>query len=145
MHDNANVTFNTNESLMMMGTLLSLQPRSTGGGAGKTSDEMVTELATSFEASCPDLLLEEEAGETTFVIQENGLLNSLAICLVQEMVKFNRLLNRMRSTLKDIKRAIKGLIVMSADLDAMYTSFLNNQVSQIIYIRQNTLLNILFF
>jgi dynein heavy chain len=128
MHDNANVTFNTNESLGMMATLLSLQPRSSGGGAGKSSDEMVTDLATSFEASCPDLLLEEEAGETTFIIQDNGLLNSLAICLVQEMVKLNRLLKPMRSTLADIKRAIKGFIVMSADLDSMYTSFLNNQV-----------------
>lgn len=76
-------------------------------------------------------MLEEEAGETTFVIQSNGLLNSLAICLVQEMVKFNRLLTRMTNTLKDIKRAIKGFIVMSADLDAMYTSFLNNQLPRV--------------
>ena len=34
----------------------------------------------------------------------------------------------MTSSLRDIKRAIKGFIIMSADLDAMYTSFLNNQV-----------------
>ena len=29
---------------------------------------------------------------------------------------------------KDIKKAIRGMIVMSADLDSMYTSFLNNMV-----------------
>jgi dynein heavy chain len=104
------------------------QPRSAGGGAGKSSDEMVTELATTFESLCPELLLEENAGPTTFVIQSNGLLSSLAICLTQEMVKFNRLLNKMTSSLRDIKRAIKGFIIMSADLDSMYTSFLNNQV-----------------
>jgi dynein heavy chain, axonemal len=90
MHENANVTFNTSESLLLMSTILSLQPRSTGGGVGKSSDDMVLELAELFEAECPDRLDEGRAGPTTFVIQSNGLLSSLAICLTQEMVKFNR-------------------------------------------------------
>lgn len=47
-------------------------------------------LATAFEDQCPDTLLPEEAGASTFVIQPNGLMTSLAICLSQEMVKFNR-------------------------------------------------------
>lgn len=34
----------------------------------------------------------------------------------------------MRSSLRDIKKAIRGLIVMSSDLDAMYTAFLNNRL-----------------
>jgi dynein heavy chain len=131
MHDNANVTFNTNESLQLMATLLSLQPRSATGGGGKSSDDIVIELAEEFEAKVPALLLQDDAGPTTFIVQENGLLNSLAICLVQEMIKFNRLLNRMKSSLIDIKKAIRGMIVMSSDLDAMYTAFLNNQLPNI--------------
>ncbi len=129
MHENANVTFNTNESLNLMATMLSLQPRSSGGGAGgKTSDDVVIELATMFEAQCPAMMLEEDAGPTTFVIQPNGLMTSLAICLAQEIIKFNRLQATMMTTLKDIKKAIKGMIVMSSELDAMYTSFMNNQL-----------------
>lgn len=128
MHDNANVTFTTNESLLLMGTLLSLQPRSSGGGSGKSSDDIVIDLAGAFEVRCPDAMLDEEAGATTFTIQSNGLMTSLAICLSQEIIKFNRLIDQIRSTLRDIKKAIKGFIVMSADLDALYTSFLNNQV-----------------
>jgi len=131
MHENANVTFNTNESLTLMSTLLSLQPRSSGGGGGKTSDEMVVELAQKFQEECPEILDEDDAGETTFVIQPNGLLTSLAICLSQEMIKFNRLINKINSSLQDIQKAIKGLIVMSSDLDAMFTSFLNNQIPPI--------------
>lgn len=130
MHENANVTFNTNESLQLMATLLSLQPRSTGSSA-QSSDDVVINLATQYETQCPELLNMDEAGPTTFVIQPNGLLTSLAICLTQEMVKFNRLLNKMSSTLRDIKKAIRGMIVMSSDLDAMYTSFLNNQLPAI--------------
>jgi dynein heavy chain len=37
----------------------------------------------------------------------------------------------MQGSLRDIRRAIKGMIVMSSDLDAMYTSFLNNQLPRI--------------
>ena len=57
---------------------------------GKSSDDLVYELAEQYEAECPQLLDEGKAGPTTFVIQGNGLLSSLAICLTQEMVKFNR-------------------------------------------------------
>jgi len=131
MHENANVTFNTNESLNLMATILSLQPRSSGGGSGKTSDEIVSELATGFETVCPDVLNYDDAGPTTFIIQPNGLLKSLAICLEQEMIKFNRLIMRLRSSLRDVKKAIRGMIVMSSDLDALYTSFLNNQLPKI--------------
>eukprot|EP01041_Mallomonas_annulata_P001585 gene1585-3062_t len=131
MHENANVTFNTNESLNLMATLLSLQPRSSGGGSGKTSDEMVIELADALEAQCPEKLNEESAGPTTFVIQPNGLLPSLAICLVQEMIKFNRMISTMRHSLTDLKRAIRGMAVMSGELDAMYSSLLSNGVPKI--------------
>jgi dynein heavy chain len=56
------------------------------------------------------------------------LLPSLAIVLTQEMVKFNRLLSTMTRSLSDVKRAIQGFIVMSADLDQMYNAFMNNQL-----------------
>ena len=69
MHDNANVTFNTNESLALMATLLSLQPRTSGGGSGKTSDDVVAELASAFQEQQPTILDPDHAGSTTFVIQ----------------------------------------------------------------------------
>lgn len=44
---------------------------------------------------------------------------------------YHSLLDVMQSSLSDIRKAIKGMIVMSSDLDAMYTSFLNNQLPRI--------------
>jgi dynein heavy chain len=44
------------------------------------------------------------------------------------MQRFNRLLTVMRSTLVLLKKAIKGFIVMSEDLDSMYLSILNGMV-----------------
>ena len=46
-------------------------------------------------------------------------MNSLGTFLLIEMGKFNKLLKKMRVTLVEVQRAIKGTVVMSADLDAM--------------------------
>jgi dynein heavy chain len=131
MHGNANVTFTTNESITLMATLLSLQPREAATVGGKTSDDIVLELADDFTERLPNVLNADEAGPLTFIIQTNGLLNSLAICLEQEMVRFNHLTTNLSDSLKSIDLAIHGMIVMSSDLDKMYTAFLNNQVPRI--------------
>lgn len=58
-----------------------------------------------------------------FKMDKQGLIPSLSTVLVQEMTRFNNLLNRMRTSLGLLKKAIRGFIVMSAELDAMYSSF----------------------
>ena len=56
------------------------------------------------------------------------LMNSLDTVLSQEYYKFNKLLNTLRITLKNLQDAIKGLAVMSIELEAMYWSFLQGRV-----------------
>jgi len=112
----------------MMAKILQLQPRTGGGVGGKSPDELVTELAEHMESQVPAILDKDNAGPTTFVVQPNGLLNSVAIVLTQEMIKFNRLIRKMRSSLRDIKKAIQGFIVMSPDLDEMYSAILQNRL-----------------
>ena len=134
MHQNANTTFNTTTSLILMAKILSLQPRASGGGDGKSPDEIVMELVETFQSQVrtphiaqnakafkkyssqflssviqvPAKLEMDDAGPTTFVLQPNGLFNSLAIVLTQEMIKFNRLINSMNSSLRNVKLAIQG-------------------------------------
>ena len=43
-------------------------------------------------------------------------------------MRYNKLLKQMAATLKDVRKALKGLVVMSAELDALATSLYNNQV-----------------
>merc|ERR1711988_1289269 len=131
MHENANTTYNKNLGATLIKDMLSLQPRATGGGGGLSSDDIVANLAQKFPDEMPHELDLDDAGETTFVVQPNGLLTSLMIVLQQEIVKFNRLLGVLQVTLVDIQKAIKGLILMSIDLDAMYTACLNNAVPPI--------------
>lgn len=42
--------------------------------------------------------------------------------------RFNRLSRTVSSSLSELQKAIKGLVVMSAELEAMYNSMLTNQV-----------------
>ena len=48
--------------------------------------------------------------------------------LQQELLRFNRLLSAIRGSLQNLRKAIKGLVVMSGELEAMITSLFNNQV-----------------
>lgn len=134
MHENANVTYERNESANMARIILSLEPRDSGGGGGKSNDQRVLDLAASIQENLPANLSLDDAGSTTFKTRDVAgtvVMDSLATVLSQELVKFNTLLNRMRSSLVDIQKAINGLIVMSSDLDNMYTAFLNGKLPQI--------------
>jgi len=131
MHDNANIAFQKEETNTLVRTILDVQPRMTGGASGKTPDELVLELASSIEEKLPKSLLDlDEAKAGTFDLDEQGRVQSLSTVLRQEVDRFNRLLKVLWASLSNIKKAIKGLVVMSAELEKVYTSFLNNQVPE---------------
>ena len=54
----------------------------------------------------------------------------LHVTLFQEVERYNILLNNMLSTLNMLKKGIKGLVVMSSDLDSIF-EWLNNKVPAI--------------
>jgi len=130
MHANANISFQLQETRKVVDTVLSMQPRATGGGGGegKSGDELVDELAQEILAGLPGKLDREEAHESTFALAAGGLVNSLGTVLGQEMDRFNRLLSKVGSSLRELRRALQGLVVMSGDLELMYDKMLSNRV-----------------
>merc|ERR1711988_78289 len=50
--------------------------------------------------------------------------SALYIVLVQELQRYNGLLGKIRKSLSDVQKGIKGLVVMSSDLDAVFQKLL---------------------
>ena len=95
LHDNANIAYQKQESNLMVEKILSIQPRVTGGGDGLSPEQLVLERARELAAMVPDNL-DKSNGQKEQFKTTNGLWPSLTTVLVQEIDKFNRLLNRMR-------------------------------------------------
>jgi len=128
MHENANLAFQIQETNVLVRSILEVQPRMSTGGSGKTSDEIVYELADSILGKLPDVLDMENAHKDLFKTDAKGRINSLTTVLGQEVDRFNNLLKVIKTSLRQLQKAIKGLVVMSLELDKVYTSFINNQV-----------------
>jgi dynein heavy chain len=137
MHVNANIAFQLNETRTIFDQVLSIQPRVEGSKTAdtKTPEELVDELAEHFQQNCPQDFPHDSAGfgrdqhaHSLFILQANGAFPSLDTVLIQELDRFNALVRAMRASLALLRKAIKGLVVMSSDLEAMFVAFQNNQV-----------------
>jgi len=73
----------------------------------------------------PALLDKTLGKKDMFKADKQGLIPSVSTVLLQEMQRFNRLLTIMRNTIVLLKKAIKGFIVMSEELDSMYICIQN--------------------
>ena len=112
-----------------------MSPLSPGKAATATavplsSDDRVVAVAAEVSAVLPPRLKREEAGALAFtVVKATGLPDCLSTVLQHEMERYNRLLTVIDDTVQQLQRAIKGLVVMSDHLEAVYTSLLSNKVS----------------
>lgn len=128
LHQNADISSQQKESKDIADAIIAVQPRTSSGGAGKSNDEIVAEMAADLGRQMPPQLQKKEAHHLVFRKLADGSINPLGIFLQHEMHKMNRLIGQMASMLRELGRAIKGLVVMSAELDAMYANFLFQQV-----------------
>ena len=129
LHENANMAFLSSETSKLIGSVLSVQPRLTTSGAEKTPDEIVFEVADMIQEKLRKTLIDiDEAKEHTFDRDAKGQVKSLSTVLRQEVDRFNILLVVLWDSIKNLKKAIKGLVVMSEELEQIYNGFINNQV-----------------
>ncbi|KAA0178391.1 hypothetical protein FNF27_00240 [Cafeteria roenbergensis] len=103
-----------------------------GGAAGApkslTPDEQVRVVAEGIASRLPGMLTRKGSSETTFAKIADGSMNSLGVFCAQEMDRFNVLIHEVRSSLLELEKAIKGLVVMSPALETMYQAFLFQKV-----------------
>jgi dynein heavy chain len=123
MHDNVDISRELQETRLLIDNILLTQGRLEGGASSK-SDEALYQIAGNILAKMPkDYDLELALKRYPVVYSE-----SMNTVLVQEMDRFNRLTSIVRSSLENLQKAIKGLVVMSADLEALANSLLVGKI-----------------
>ena len=129
LHPNANVTFKKKTIGEFTEVLTMIQPRAVAAGKHVvTPEEIVSAEASKMLSMVPELLDRKRAHETTFIVTENGAVQSLGVFLGQEMDRFNALLKVMKRTLADLIDAIRGTVVMSLELEHMFNNILDRKV-----------------
>ncbi|GCB71663.1 hypothetical protein scyTo_0001655 [Scyliorhinus torazame] len=123
LHENADITKDNQETNQLFEGVLLTLPRQ-GGGAGKSPQEVVEDLAADIISKLPDDFDLEEVMHKYPVVYEE----SMNTVLRQELIRFNRLTEVVHSSLINIRKAIKGLVVMSSELENVFDSMLVGKV-----------------
>jgi dynein heavy chain len=123
LHDNANISCAISETNGLLNTALSLQPRSSGS-EGKSWGDTLTELAFDIGNRVPPVFDIEKA-MVLFPVRYDESMNTV---LTQELLRFNKMIAVVNQSLADVQRAIKGLVVMSAELEMMGNSMVIGKV-----------------
>ncbi|GFS18450.1 dynein heavy chain 1, axonemal [Elysia marginata] len=123
LHDNANITFAQNETSFLLGYMVQLQPKTASGG-GLSREEVMEKTASALLEKVPDLVSMKLVQEK-FPVRYEQSMNTV---LAQEVIRYNRLLSVIQSTLRDLLKALKGLVVMSQKLEEMANSLFVNVV-----------------
>uniref|UniRef100_A0A8D2DP18 Dynein axonemal heavy chain 1 n=1 Tax=Sciurus vulgaris TaxID=55149 RepID=A0A8D2DP18_SCIVU len=126
LHDNANITFAQNETFALLGSIIQLQPKSSSAG-GQGREEIVEDVAKNILLQVPDPINLQSVVAKYPVLYEE----SMNTVLVQEVIRYNRLLQVITQTLQDMLKALKGLVVMSSQLELMAASLYNNSVPEL--------------
>lgn len=121
-HPNADIASLITETRMLFETLMSLQVQ-TSGSQGETKEDKVTQLASDIMSKIPDPIDYEN---TVKLIGAHR--KPLDVILLQEIERYNELLTRMKIGLTDLQKGIKGLVVMSADLEDIFNSMFEGKV-----------------
>ncbi|PKU37716.1 dynein heavy chain axonemal [Limosa lapponica baueri] len=125
LHDNADITFAQNETFALLGAITQLQPKTFTVG-GRSREELVEETSKAILAKLPaPMNLQEVIHKYPLLYEE-----SMNTVLVQEVIRYNKLLEVIAQTLKDLLKALKGLVVMSSQLELMASSLYNNTVPE---------------
>lgn len=107
-----------------MENALAMQPKSGGGGKGKSREEIIGEQAKSIQNRTPPAFSLEKVSKLFPTSYEE----SMNTVLFQECVRYNKLLTDMATMLNLAQKALVGDIVMTEELEKMADAIYNNQV-----------------
>ena len=125
LHSNADIIYRTRQSQHTLNTILDIQPRGASGGGGKSPEQIVIDMADDFLKRLPSPWKLDAVRELMKKIDDKKPLN---IFCRQEVERLNVCIKLIYDTLKDLKLAIAGIVVMSTDLQSARDSLYDAKV-----------------
>jgi len=101
-----------------------------GNSSAQDSDRLVESIADKIKQDLPQLLTREGSSKELFKLSKQGLYPSLTTYLLQEIERFNKVITIINKSIDELRAAIKGLAVMSDDLEIIYNNILMNKTPQ---------------
>ena len=124
-HSNADITSQMEDTKTLLSSILALQPKVVVEGS-RTREEVVLDLIRTLSDTIPqpfDLVsVKQKYGEAERV--------PLTIVLLQEMERYNALLQHIHQSMAELVRGIKGLALISPDLERMFDALYHSAVPQ---------------
>ncbi|KAI8910835.1 dynein heavy chain and region D6 of dynein motor-domain-containing protein, partial [Gorgonomyces haynaldii] len=126
IHENGDIARQLSETRQLFESVIKAQGASVGGSGGgqKTSDEILIEVSSDILSRVPQPFNLDQAVQK-YPVNYNESMNTV---LVQEMIRFNKLIQIVLVSLVNVQKAIKGLVVMSSELEEVCKSILVGRV-----------------
>jgi dynein heavy chain len=124
LHENCNITCAQDEATKLLHGMQSMVSLEGGSEGGQSAEEAMDASAASIQERLPKPFPLDICEEKFPTLYEE----SMNTVVKQECLRYNKLLWEMIANLKDFRKAIKGLIVMTFDLESLGKSlFVNEQ------------------
>lgn len=122
LHPNAEIGYYTSAARDMWKNLIELQPQDDNSGGGISRDEHISNRAADIQKKLPVVF------DLDVIKREIVDVTPQKVVLLQELERWNKLVNKMKSSLFDLQRALKGEVGMSSDLDELAKALFNGQL-----------------
>ena len=126
LHPNADLTYCVKEATSLFKTLGETQPKGGGGDGGVSREDVVYEKASELLKRLPEDY--EEDDYKAKIRKLGGMTIPMNIFLFQEIQRFQNVISKVRSTLTQLQLAIKGEVVMTAELQETLDSMFDARV-----------------
>ncbi|XP_076108254.1 dynein axonemal heavy chain 10-like isoform X2 [Mytilus galloprovincialis] len=123
LHPNAEIGYYTQAARDMWMNLIELQPQTGGDTGGISREEFIGKVAQEVLNKIP------QEFELDKIKKKYGLeISPTTVVLLQELERFNNLLNRMRKSLNTLQKALIGEVGMSSELDDVARALFNGLI-----------------
>ncbi|XP_078277210.1 LOW QUALITY PROTEIN: dynein axonemal heavy chain 10 [Rhinoraja longicauda] len=123
LHPNAEIGYYTQAARSMWEHLIDLQPQTGESSSGMGRDEYIEHVALDIQTKLPTIF-DLDTIYKKFALQ----ITPTTVVLLQELERFNLLIDRMLRSLMELQRALAGEVGMSSELDEVARALFNGHL-----------------